>query len=231
MPCDAAQPYPRKRPYPNPLDGSDYAADYDRDSLHSIEEYSAWARHPGHSLSALWYSGGLKSSIDSDPSDGCLGMTAPAFQVPPAFGYTLPSGYSLQLDGLACLRDDERDEDGDLLNNYTEAHGPLLGDDWWNGVYQESAYSADLANPKYKGTDWLTADSDNDGYIDGLDDQDFDGFLNIEELVRGRKSETLGVSTGVATGLWVQPFDPIVSPTPPHTAARRTRRSVRAGHP
>ena len=37
----------------------------------------------------------------------------------------------------------------------------------------------------FLGTDWLDNDTDGDGVVDGLDDQDYDDFLNVEELSRG----------------------------------------------
>jgi hypothetical protein len=215
--CAAIKPKQGETGYPNPLNGADASKDFDGDSLTNLEEFTAWKRKPGHNLSQLWYSGGLKASIDSDPSDGCTGITTPLFQLPVEFAYTLQPGYSLQLDAVpGCLRDDERDEDGDLLTNYAETHGPLSSDGWWGAVYKEEpSYSSDAANPQYEGTDWLTADSDNDGVIDGLDDQDNDGFLNIEEMRRGGKSVTSGSATGVTTGLWVQPFNPCLpNPVP-----------------
>ena len=36
-------PYPGKRPYPNPLDGTDANTDYDGDSLTLGEEYKLWS--------------------------------------------------------------------------------------------------------------------------------------------------------------------------------------------
>jgi hypothetical protein len=229
--CLAIKPKKAATGYPNPLN-ADAAKDFDGDSLSSFEEFTAWKRKDGHNLAQLWYSGGLKSSIDSDPSDGCIGMTAPAFTLPALFAsYSVPAGYSLQIDGIACLRDDERDEDGDLLNNYVESHGPMSSDDWWNAIYEETAYS-DETNPKFEGTDWLTTDSDNDGYVDGLDDQDNDTFLNLEELVRGAKSESNAIATGNTTGLWVQPFNPCLpSPEPSNDSACTAHPLIGAGWP
>ena len=189
MPCDAAQPYPRKRPYPNPLDSSDCSADYDRDSLHSIEEYTAWARHPGHSLTdaGMWYSDGLQASQDTDPTDGCRGIAAYDLAMPVDLGFTLPIGVtwtmpnaykrSLDLNGDGCLTDEERDEDGDLLSNYDELSGRMVPG-YWKAKYPDEVGGTPYEN----GLDWLDPDSDGDGTIDGLDDQDFDDYLNIEEL-------------------------------------------------
>jgi hypothetical protein len=240
-PCDAAQPYPRKRPFPNPLDGSDSSADYDRDSLRSIEEYTAWARHPGHSLTdaGMWYSDGLQASQDNDPADGCRGIAAYDLTMPVDLGFTLPIGVtwtmpsaykrSLDLNGDGCLTDEERDEDGDLLTNYDELSGRMVPG-YWKAKYAEEIGGT----PHENGLDWLDPDSDGDGTVDGIDDQDFDDYLNIEELTRGIRSvsETVDVpqlnpdGTPVrnangdpivdkvpkypvgTTGLWVNPFSP-----------------------
>jgi hypothetical protein len=82
-------------------------------------------------------------------------------------------------DGLdnCYLSDDEKDIDGDGLSNYTEAHGPLMGQKWWNiFVPKAGTYPID-----FTGTNWLDRDTDGDGIPDGADDQDQDGYTNIEE--------------------------------------------------
>jgi len=59
----AALPYPAKRPYANPLDGSDANVDFDGDGLVLLQEYQAWIRFGGHRLPLL-YSDGKQHSID-----------------------------------------------------------------------------------------------------------------------------------------------------------------------
>src|SRR5262249_28878124 len=86
---------------------------------------------------------------------------------------------SYDQDGTAnCyLSDDEKDIDGDGLSNFTEAHGPLSGPEWWtNYVPKAGTYYIN-----YTGTNWLDRDTDGDGIADGSDDQDHDGYSNIEE--------------------------------------------------
>jgi hypothetical protein len=101
--------------------------------------------------------------------------------------------------------------------------------------YWKAKYSEEVGGTPYdNGLDWLDPDSDGDGTIDGLDDQDFDDYLNIEELTRGIRSVTETVDVprlnpdgtpvrntngdpivdkvpkypvGI-TGLWVDPFNP-----------------------
>ena len=53
-------PYPGKRPYPNPLDGSDAATDYDGDGLAMTQEQLMWKVYGPRSL-ALSYSAGHKA--------------------------------------------------------------------------------------------------------------------------------------------------------------------------
>jgi hypothetical protein len=61
-------PYPGKRPYPNPRDGSDADTDFDGDGLTMAIEYRLWRYSVAHngapnSIYALSYSDGLKYSI------------------------------------------------------------------------------------------------------------------------------------------------------------------------
>jgi hypothetical protein len=81
--------------------------------------------------------------------------------------------------GQSFLTDDEKDIDGDGLSNYDETHGPLSGPNWWltDGISkQDGTYPL-----PYTGTDWLDRDTNGDGRPDGSDDQDHDGYTNIEE--------------------------------------------------
>ena len=77
------------------------------------------------------------------------------------------------------LSDDERDEDGDGLSNWQEAHG-FGQPGWWVHVYgQEQPYVN-----QYSGTDLTKADTDKDGVVDGADDNDFDDLPNVREIRR-----------------------------------------------
>jgi hypothetical protein len=165
-----ALPYPAKRPYPNAL-FPDANVDYDGDGLTQMDEYSAWARYD-NSQFPLTYSDGTQNTGGIQP-------------VPAGKAY-------LDLNGDGKLSDDERDVDNDGLGNWVEAHGPLSGQSWWSVIYeQEKPYGVTFA-----GTDWLDPDTDGDGLIDGLDDQDHDGYNNITETLREQ------------TNLWVNPFNP-----------------------
>jgi hypothetical protein len=203
-PCAAALPDPRRLAYPNPLDGGDAGVDYDGDCLTSAEEHAAWKRHGERSITTPWYSAGLQSSIDDDPANGCKGLDVPA----PLLGqaaYSIDRGE--RFGGNGCLSDDERDEDGDYLTNYEEAHNVLSTPGWWRSVFSEQAFWID-----FRGTDWLQRDTDGDRIVDGMDDQDHDDFWNVEEISRGTPSAHPTLPTGL-TGLWVDPFNPCL-PSP-----------------
>jgi Bacterial TSP3 repeat/IPT/TIG domain len=184
-----ALPYPGKRPYPNPLDPTDANTDYDGDGLTMKEEYTAWVRY-GNKSFPLNYSDGTQYT------GGPVAVT--------------PATQWQDLNNNGYLSDDEKDIDNDGLTNFDETHGRMLPS-WWQGAYSgEQPYIL-----TYQGTDWLDADTDGDGLIDGNDDVDHDGWTNHQELDRN------------AIGLWVQPFNPCLpdwhSPTcalhPPFTAA------------
>jgi hypothetical protein len=202
-PCAPATPYPWKVPYPNALDGGDAGIDFDGDWIPNYQEHAAWIQKTGHDLSiaGMWYSGGLKSSQDP-VSDGCVGVPIPSPRPP----FTLEYADRLDMNGNNCLSDNERDEDNDMLGNVEELTGELSAIDWWTGVYEkEGPYT----HVTFAGTKWLDGDTDGDGVYDGMDDNDHDDFWNAEEIARGTPSvNSSGASTGITTGLWVNPFNP-----------------------
>jgi thrombospondin type 3 repeat protein len=170
-----ALPYPGKRPYPNALDPTDANTDYDGDGLTMADEYAAWVTY-GHKAFPLNYSDGTQTT------GGPVAVT-PATQ-----------WEDMNHDGF--LTDDEKDIDGDGLTNWDEAHGRMTPG-WWKAVFtSEVPYTV-----PYQGTNWLDADTDGDGLIDGLDDVDHDGWTNAQE-VAGR------FPIAPATGYWTQPFNP-----------------------
>jgi hypothetical protein len=203
------QPYPRKVRYPNPLYPDSLTSDYDHDGVPTVDEFTAWKLHAGHSLSNMWYSDGLQASVDSSATDGCRGMVVTDLAFPSPLGlsatWTMPDDYKqmLDLNGDGCLSDDERDEDGDLLTNFDEIAGRMSGAAWWASTYEGEGTYPDASGGSIAGTDWLDPDTDGDTVVDGLDDQDHDDLLNIEELTRGN---ALGGADH--NGLWVNPFNP-----------------------
>jgi hypothetical protein len=188
-PCAAARPYPTKTKYPNPLWPDPVTSDYDHDSVPTLEEFRAWKRHSTHSLTNMWYSDGLQSSVDDVLGDGCVGMTVTPLTLPADLGlaasWTMRPEYERMHDLRAdnCLSDDERDEDADLLTNFDEIAGRMPAASWWASEYKEEGVYPDAPG----GTQWLDRDTDGDGIADGIDDQDHDDFLNIEEIERGNR--------------------------------------------
>jgi hypothetical protein len=186
-------PYPGKRPYPNPLDGSDANLDFDQDGMTMSEEYRAWG-YTGAPF-PLSYSDGTKYS------GGKVSVTGPTA--------------SLDLDGNGYLSDDEKDVDGDGLGNWDEAHGRMT-QAWWTAQYdgtndvKESPYPG----PAYVDTSFVDPDTDGDGLPDGADDQDHDGYTNLFEISRPGNWKTTYVSTAHSGGVSpnplarVQPFNP-----------------------
>jgi hypothetical protein len=158
----------------------------------------------------MWYTDGLQASVDDVAGDGCRGMVVSDLAFPSSLGltatWTLPAAYKQMndLDASGCLSDDERDEDGDLLTNFDEISGRMSSAAWWAAKYTtEGTYPDAVDGGSITGTNWLDADTDGDKIVDGLDDQDHDDLLNIEELTRGP-----AVSQGTHSGLWVNPFNP-----------------------
>ncbi|HEY7629837.1 MAG TPA: IPT/TIG domain-containing protein [Thermoleophilaceae bacterium] len=231
-------PGPTKRPYPNPLDGSDANTDFDGDVLTLKEEYTAsfaWVLgldpthtqlatfvpyapnpNPNNNVMVVAYSDGDQTTnptaqgnaigVPTGPAAPCEAGQTPSTQsgfdvdgngvtdagdvlsyqgfgaFNAAVGPTpTPLGWMNEMEkngvGNCYLSDDEKDIDGDGLSNYTEAHGPLMNQKWWaTFVPKAGTYPID-----YNGTNWLDRDTDGDGIPDGADDQDHDGYTNIEE--------------------------------------------------
>lgn len=93
----------------------------------------------------------------------------------------LPLSYSAGLKRtVGPVDDDLRDGDADGLRNWDEFNGPMVPG-WWQKKYpSERPY-----DQPYSGPSALDPDSDGDSVPDGADDQDFDGWSNAAELVRG----------------------------------------------
>jgi len=115
----------------------------------------AWAEY------LMWWRGGHRYPIDYSDGDQTTVSTSP--------GENWWMDLQWPFDELS---DDERDFDGDGLSNVTELTG--LEFTPWKG------YSSAIVRP-----DFLDADSDGDGVLDGDDDQDHDDFSNIAEFAAG----------------------------------------------
>ncbi len=171
-----AVPYPGKRPFPNALDGSDAGRDFDGDGMAMIEEYTLWLYTNGGRL-PLTYSDG-----DQDTNPDGLTTDSP--------------GSPLDMNHNGQLSDDEKDADGDLLGNWDE-YGGRMQPAWWTATYKnEKQYLGGNGASVLSTTSLVDPDTDGDGVLDGLDDQDHDGYANRDELDRD------------ATGLWVHAYNP-----------------------
>lgn len=146
-----------------------------------IGEFLAWSADRGYDevrLDGPVFGGVIEVSLlDFDLSDGPL-TTAPAVN-PDGTGFYRSEQYYFDLNADNKVSDDERDEDGDGLTNFDEAHGRLTQDYWTSCYSDETPYTI-----RWAGTDLTNADSDGDGVRDGADDQDFDDLPNVMELSR-----------------------------------------------
>jgi hypothetical protein len=162
----SALPYPGRRPWPNPLDGSDGNWDFDGDGLTLSQEYRLW-KFVGASFPVTAYSDGTQTSG----------------------GVVAAAGSGLDLDGDGRLTDDERDADADGLSNVVEfQYRGVVG--WWTAAYTtEHAYTA----ATFYEPDPIVNDTDGDGVPDGADDQDHDGYDNFTEMERSRTQTGLRI--------------------------------------
>ncbi|HEX6025384.1 MAG TPA: IPT/TIG domain-containing protein [Solirubrobacter sp.] len=201
-------PYPGKRPYPNPLDGTDGDTDFDGDVMTLREEFTMWTDpRYGNKSAVLNYSDGKQTTTglpapsaadrntpsviwDNDPTmrfldadhNGAISAAEVDVLDFNRDGDVSASEFTYQdLDGDGRLSDDEMDVDGDGLINYDEAHGRMIPG-YWAGVYEKEVPYTAWVN--FLPPDYLTPDSDGDGIVDALDDQDDDSFVNIVELSR-----------------------------------------------
>jgi hypothetical protein len=163
----ASNPYPGKKPWPNPLDSTDAFADHDGDGLDLTDEYLLW-KYYGNLQVPLNYSAGLQKSV---------AQAAPT-QIELAY---------FDMDGDDTLSDDERDGDGDGLTNWDESHGRMT-QDWWDKMYNGQNFPLSPKETRYPntfpGVSIFDPDSDGDSVLDGVDDQDHDGLSNAFEVAR-----------------------------------------------
>jgi hypothetical protein len=233
-------PYAGQRPYPNPLDKTDADTDHDGDVLTLAEEFKMWADpRYGNKSTVVNYSAGKQVTVAVAAPDEAL-LLVPAGLRPAAIWTSAPTlrfldvnrdnavsaGELLALDvnhdttvsdteftyqdlnDDDVLGDDERDIDADGLVNYDEQHGRMLAS-YWKGVYDdETPYTAWVA---YEHTEYLIPDTDGDGVLDALDDQDHDSFSNISELSRSA-AQTDGVAPWDVDGR-VNPLNPCLPAT------------------
>jgi hypothetical protein len=148
-------------------------------------EFLSWAGANGYdpilvSKGAPWYDAAQKQSFDIRDVNHNHAVDAAGRP-----GYLSGESFIYDRDSDTFISDDERDEDADGLTNIDELRGPMTAGYWKN------CYSGVGERPypvEYAGTDLVDRDSDDDGIIDGADDQDHDDIPNIMELSRNMAS-------------------------------------------
>lgn len=150
-----ALPFPGKRPYPNPLDGTDAAIDFDGDGLRLREEFRAW-NVTGRPV-PLSYSDGLQRSGGTSVSD---------------------DDKDADEDGLSNYTE----LSGPMLPKWwVEYYNGQNADPFGPGI---APLERPYPDRQYLGTDFADRDSDGDTLPDGADDEDHDGYSNAFESVR-----------------------------------------------
>ena len=220
-----------KKAYPNPLDGSDTGVDFDGDFLTSKEEFNAWVSS-GRSFdesrprwqSPLGYSDGAQFSYPDEP------MPMPAWKSPSYNIGFIPPNYPaiLSLDNDPRRSDDERDADHDGLNNFIESHGTGKAFWWAARLAQEQtpawpgedppsnydqAYWGEFSQRPFQDVTLDNPDIDGDGLLDGEDDQDNDGWINLKEML----NRSLDTPAGRRN---TNPFNPCAPDTTSRTCPR-----------
>lgn len=185
-------PYPGKRPYPNPLDGSDGGIDFDGDTLLATEEHAAW-KHAGRGYDSALEGPGPQSPLAySDGTQTSRPAETPAVPAWRSPGYGIPFSppaypAALDLDGDGIWSDYERDVDGDGLGNWVETHGPMM-QSWWSAKLAEEkvdpwpkTYWGTYTQRPFSDPSFVDPDSDGDTLLDAEDDQDNDDVSNVDE--------------------------------------------------
>jgi hypothetical protein len=177
-------PYPGKRPYPNPLDGSDANKDFDGDSLTTLEEQALWNYTIAHgatrTLFPLTYSAGEQYSLSVRGPNGRRTPTQPVVGEPKQADFrnwAVANGYDQVM----------------LQTAYP----------WYSGANQQLFSIRDFDRSGTVETTQVTPDKpaeeyyndlEPDGYIsDAERDEDADGLTNYDET-HGRMSPSYWAS-------------------------------------
>lgn len=191
-----ALPYPGKKPWPNPLDAVDAGSDFDGDGLYMRQEHLLWQKagrpFPLNYSDGNQYSGGPVEA----PSPDLNGLDFDAIFPKETVDKDIKSLRT----GVGYLSDEERDFDNDGLSNQHEFN-MYLTTGYWAAVNEDIGEKAYPLRP-FNDLDPTDPDTDGDGVIDSLDDQDNDGWSNRMELYRFAWAGTNFYS------YWVQPFNP-----------------------
>ena len=153
-------PYPRKLPYPNPLDGTDAGVDHDGDDLTLIEEYRLWKLTGPRTLERLNYSAGEQFS--RSVRAGGSGVRTPNL---PAAGYDKQANFLSWASGAGYRNV--------LLS-------PVNAPNWWAG--RVSTEIRDFDRDGNVAESALYYDMFSDTYLsDSERDEDADGLNNWAE--------------------------------------------------
>jgi hypothetical protein len=159
-------PYPRKLPYPNPLDGEDGGTDHDGDRLTLVQEFQLWiySRGGSRTLTSLTYSAGQQHSVSTRA--GGTGRRTPALAA---------AGYDKQADFLAWANDPE--------NGYATVDlVPIADQSWWDGAVPFSILNMDRIGAAPNATEVEYYDFFDDDKLDDSErDEDADGLTNFDE--------------------------------------------------
>ena len=169
-------PYPGKRPYPNPLDGTDRDLDFDGDVLTLSEEFRLWVEHGNRAagLDGLNYSDGLQCSVAIRLPDGRRRSSLRA------------DGYDKQAEFLAWAATTPNLDTG--AGGYLFVYHPGGSyDPQPAGLYDirdvnHDGEVRDDASGGYASSERHYYDFDDDGYLcDNERDEDADGLTNYDE--------------------------------------------------
>jgi hypothetical protein len=154
-------PYPRKLPYPNPLDGTDTGIDHDGDDLTLIEEYRLWKLTGPRTLERLNYSAGEQFS--RSVRAGGTGVRTPTL---PAAGYDKQASFLSWAGGHGYLNV--------MLS-------PPNSPNWWSGRLSTNITDFDRDGNTAESAEYYNF-FDNDAYLNDAErDEDADGLTNWAE--------------------------------------------------
>jgi hypothetical protein len=162
---DHYAPYPRKMPYPNPLDGQDGGTDHDGDRLSLLQEFKLWVYTLGQgtprALTNLTYSAGEQYSVSTRAADG---RRLPALNA---------ANYAKQNQFRAWAASAGYDT-VDLVDIDDET--------WWDGAQPFSILNMDRIGAAPNATEVEYYDFFDNGKLDDSErDEDADGLTNWAE--------------------------------------------------
>jgi Bacterial TSP3 repeat/IPT/TIG domain len=209
-----ATPYPGKRPYPNPLDGGDAKKDFDGDGMTQAEEFAAWNKYGNRTLptaanQSFPYSDGNQTSPTPNGA-GAMDLDNNGRitdDEKDTDGDGLPNWVEMAKGDPAptspCHFTDSTGP-GPLVyaNIFTDCGaGPMPNGNTFGDL--QTTTTASTPPPAYDTTNklnYLDPDTDGDGILDGADDEDFDGYSNLDEI--------RATMSAPYSGMYTNPEDP-----------------------